>query len=98
MVDQQAKTQLAQFQLQMEEQLKMSCLQVDQEASQMCSALQEAAITQQTARYEQTAVQVSDFTKKKAMEDMAAQSWQVQKQWFEKEVQMTAKYQQMMRK
>lgn len=94
MVDQQAKTQLAQFQLQVEEQLKMSCLGIDQEAQQMCAALQEAAITQQTMRDEQTAVQAADYMKKKAMEEMSVKSYETQKQWFEQEVKMVAQYEQ----
>lgn len=92
MVDQQAKTQLASMQLQIEEQLKMACLQVDQEAQQMCAALQEAAITQQTGRDEQTAVQVADYTKKKAIEDMNFKSWEFQKVWYEKEMKMVQEY------
>jgi len=94
MVDQQAKTQLAQFQLQVEEQLKMSCLGIDQEAQQMCAALQEAAITQQTMRDEQTAVQAADYMKKKAMEEMSVKSYETQKQWFEQEAKMVAQYEQ----
>lgn len=92
MVDQQAKTQLASMQLQIEEQVKMACLQVDQEAQQMCAALQEAAITQQTGRDEQTAVQVADYTKKKAIEDMNFKSWEFQKVWYEKEMKMVQEY------
>lgn len=98
MVDQQAKTQLAQFQLQMEEQVKMSNLQLDQEAQQMCTALQEAAITQQTARDEQTAIQIADYLKKKAMEDYAEKAYGIQKTWFEQEQKMAANYQAVMMK
>jgi len=97
MVDQQAKMQLAQFQLQVEEQVKMSCLQVDQEAQNMSAALQEAAITQQTARDEQTAIQAADYIKKKAMEDMSLKSWELQKQWFDQEMKMVAQYEQVRR-
>lgn len=98
MLEQQAKTQLAQLQLQIEEQLKMSCLQVDQEAQTQGNALKEAAITQQTAQEERSAVALADYAKKKALEDMSLKSWELQKQWFEKESQMTAQYQQVMQK
>jgi len=98
MVDQQAKTELAQIQLQIEEQLKMSCLSIDHEAQNMCAALQEAAITQQTAQDEMTAIKVADFTKKKALEDMSQQMWQTQRQWFDQEVKMVENYRQVMRK
>jgi len=94
MVDQQARTQMAQFQLQVEEQLKMACLGIDQEAQQMCGALQEAAITQQTLRDEQTAVQAADYMKRKAMEEMSVKSYEVQKQWYEQELKMVAQYEQ----
>jgi len=98
MLQQQAKTQLAQFQLQMEEQLQMAMLQVDQEASQMCAGLQEAAVTQQTQRDEQTAIQIADFTKKQALEVANQKTWELQKQWFEKETALEREYEAVMKK
>jgi hypothetical protein len=97
MMEQTAKTQLAQYQLQVEEQLKMASLQVDQEAQNLLNGLKEAAITQQTAREEQAAIAAADYTKKKALEEMAMKSYQLQKQWFEKETQLTAEYQKVMK-
>merc|ERR1719355_234023 len=97
MLEQTAKTQLAQFQLQVEEQLKMSCLQVDQEAQNQLNGLKEAAITQQTAREEQAAIAVADYGKKKAVEEMSAMSYQLQKQWFDQEVKLTTDYQKVMK-
>jgi hypothetical protein len=96
MMQQSAQTQLAQFQLQVEEQLKMASLQVDQEAQNMLNGLKEAAITQQTAREEQAAIQAADYVKKKALEEMGIKSYQLQKQWFEKETQLNAEYQKVM--
>lgn len=93
MVEQQAKTQLAQYQLQIEEQLKMAHLRVDQEAQSMIAGLEEAAITQQTARDEQTAIQTADYVKRKAIEDYAMQAYNVQKEWYQKELDMTKQYQ-----
>jgi len=98
MLEQQAQTQRAQFELQIEEQLKMSCLQVDQEANQQCIGLREAAITQQTSVEEQCAIKVADFTKKKCLEDFSVKSWELQKQWFEKETAFTQQYQAVMQK
>jgi hypothetical protein len=97
MMEQTAKQQLAQKQLQVEEELKMACLQVDQEAQNMLNGLKEAAITQQTAREEQAAIAAADYMKKKALEDMAAKSYSLQKQWFEKETQLNAEYQKVMK-
>merc|ERR1719261_1307743 len=75
MLEQTAKTQLAQYQLQVEENLKMSQLQVDQEAQNMIMGLKEAAIQQQTAREETAAVAVADYNKKRALEEMANKSY-----------------------
>jgi hypothetical protein len=98
MIEQTAKTQLAQYQLQIEEQLKMASLQVDQEAQNMLNGLKEAAITQQTTREEQAAIQAADYVKKKALEEMSMNSYNLQKQWFEKESQLTAQYEKVMQK
>jgi hypothetical protein len=98
MMEQTAKTSLAQYQLQIEEQLKMASLQLDQEAQNLINGLKEAAITQQTAREEQAAIAAADYLKKKALEEMSVKSYNLQKQWFEKETQLTAEYQQVMQK
>merc|ERR1719453_1410784 len=71
MLDQEAKTRLAEFQLQTEETYKMQCLQVDQEAQTLVNGLKEAAITQQTAREEAAAIAVADYKKKAALEEAA---------------------------
>jgi len=97
MLEQQATTQRAEFALQLEERFKMSCLQVDQEANQLCNGLREAAITQQTALEERAAIQIAAYNKKKAMEDFSIKSYEVQKQWFEKETALTQQYQAVMK-
>jgi len=97
MLEQQAATQRAEFELQLDERLKMSCLQVDQEANTQCNGLREAAITQQTALEERAAIQAADYNKKKAIEDFSFKSYEVQKQWFEKEAAFTQQYQQVMK-
>jgi len=97
MLEQTAKKNLAEYQLQIEEQLKMSCLQVDQEAQNMINGLKEAAITQQTAREENAAIAVADYNKKKALEDMAVKSYQLQKTWYDNEMRLTAEYQKVMK-
>jgi len=93
MMEQAKNTQLAQFQLQAEEQLKLACLQAEQEALMMVDGLKEAAITQQTIREEAAARAVADFNKKKSMEDYQAKSWKIQKDWFDQEQKMTSEYQ-----
>merc|ERR1719221_543166 len=97
MLEQTAKTQLAQYQLQIEENFKMSCLQVDQEAQNMINGLKEAAITQQTAREEMAAIAIADYNKKKALEEMSIKSYQLQKQWYDSEMKLTAEYQKVMK-
>jgi len=96
MLEQTAKTQMEQFKLQIEENLKMSCLQVDQESLTMVNGLKEAAITQQTAKEEMSAIAVADYNKKLAIEQMNVKSYQLQKQWFESEAKLTAEYQKVM--
>jgi len=93
MMEQAKNTQLAQFQLQAEEQLKLACLQAEQEALMMVDGLKEAAITQQTIREEAAARAVADFNKKKSMEDYQAKSWKIQKDRFDQEQKMTSEYQ-----
>jgi len=96
MLEQTAKKNLAEYQLQIEEQVKMSCLQVDQEAQNMINGLKEAAITQQTAREEQAAIAAASYIKAKALEDFSVKSYQLQKTWFDKETQLNSEYQKVM--
>merc|ERR1719262_2067620 len=96
MIEQTAKTQLEQYKLQVDENYKMSCLQVDREAQTTITGLKEAAIMQQTAQEERAAVMIADYNKRKAMEDMAIKSAQLQKQWYEGEAKLMAQYQQVM--
>jgi len=96
MMEQTAKKQLAEYQLQIEEQLKMACLQLDQEAQNLINGLKEAAITQQTAREEQAAIAAASYIKAKALEDFQVKSYTLQKTWFDKETQLTTEYQKVM--
>jgi len=97
MLEQTAKKNLAEYQLQIEEQLKMSCLQVDQEAQNMINGLKEAAITQQTSREEQAAIAAAAYIKAKALEDFSVKSYTLQKEWFDKETSLNTQYQQVMK-
>lgn len=94
MMDQTAKMQLAQYQLQIEEQLKMNSMQIDAEAQTMIRGLEEAAIMQKTNMQERAAISVADYVKKKAIEDCSKKSYDLQKQFYEAEMKMTAQYQQ----
>lgn len=96
MLEQTCKTQVEEFKLQIDENFKIACLRVDQEAETMLNGLKEAAITQQTAREEAAAIAVADYTKKKALEDMTMKSYNLQKQWFESETKLTQEYQKVM--
>jgi len=97
MMEQTAKKQLAEYQLQIEEQVKMSCLQIDQEAQNLINGLKEAAITQQTAREEQAAIAAASYIKAKALEDFGMKSYNLQKTWFDKETQLNNEYQKVMK-
>jgi len=96
MMEQTAKKQLAEYQLQIEEQTKMSMLQIDQEAQNLINSLKEAAITQQTAREEQAAIAAAAYVKAKALEDFGIKSYNLQKTWFDKETQLQTEYQKVM--
>merc|ERR1712072_265082 len=85
--------QIAQMALQLDEQLKMASLQVDKQAMDTVNGLKEAAILQQTSAEERAAVAIEDYKKKKAMEEMAIKSYQLQQQWYEGEAKLMAQYQ-----
>merc|ERR1740130_1747906 len=93
MLEQSAKTQIAQFQLQTDEKFKMACLEVDREANTVVNGLKEAAILQQTSADERLAIAACNYNKRKAMEDMSMKSYQLQKQWYDGEAKLTAQYQ-----
>lgn len=93
MLEQSAKTELEQYRLQVEERYKMACLEVDRERDQVVTGLKEAAILQQTAAEERAAVAIADYNKKKAIEEMSAKSYQLQKQWYDGEAKLMAQYQ-----
>lgn len=97
MLKQTADAQIKQMELQLNEQLTMACLRVDQETANTVTGLKEAAIMQQTGQEERTAVAIADYNKKKAIEDMAVKSAQLQKQWYDGEAQLMAQYQSVMR-
>merc|ERR1712070_1132986 len=92
MMKQQAVTQIEQYRLQVEEKLAMDCLRIDQEALTQVNGLKEAAILQQTGCEERAAVAVATYNTKKAMEDMALQSYGLQKKWYEQEMKLAADY------
>jgi len=98
MLDQTAKTQWEEFQLQIDEKIKMDMLRVDQEAQTMINGLKEAAITQQTDREERAAIAIAEYSKKKALEDMQVKSYQLQKNWFDQETKLQGEYQAAMKK
>merc|ERR1712216_346884 len=92
MLAQTAKTQIEQYRLQIEEQLAMESLRVDQQALTQVTGLKEAAILQQTGCEEKAAILTAEFNKKKAMEDMAIQSYQLQKKWYDQEMSLAKDY------
>jgi len=93
MLKQAAETQIKQMELQLDERLKMSALQVDQEAANVVTGLNEAAIQQRTAMEERVAIAIADYNKKKAIENMSIEAYKLQKQWYDHEAQLMAQYQ-----
>jgi len=93
MLEQKAMEQIALFTLQIEEQLKLQCLQVDQMTNAHAAALMEAAVTQRTLMDEKSAIATMEYQKKKAMEEMSQKSYALQKQYHEAEVKMLAELQ-----
>jgi len=85
-----AERQKAQTALQLEEQLKMAKLQADKEASEVVIGLKEAAIQRRTTKDEEFAIAVAQFHGKRAMEVMSAKSYELQKQWSDKEGKLMA--------
>jgi hypothetical protein len=97
MLEEQFKRDLAQYQLQVDERLKMAQMAVDKEAQAQLMGLQEAAINRKTVMEEEAAMKSAGYAKAKAMEEMMNRSKQVNKQFMEAEAKLTAEYQKVMR-
>lgn len=98
MLTQQATAQKQQLTLQIDEKCAIDCLKVEQDALNMVNGLKEAAITQQTMQEERAAIAVADFNKKRAIEEMNIQSWNLQQKWYQNEMKLMGEYQQVMQK
>lgn len=98
MLTQQATAQKQQLTLQIDEKCAIDCLKVEQDALNMVNGLKEAAITQQTMQEERAAIAVADFNKKRAIEEMNLQSWNLQQKWYQNEMKLMGEYQQVMQK
>merc|ERR1719310_1405968 len=98
MLQQLAKTQIAQFTLQVEEQLKLQCIAIDQQTNGKTAALMEAAVQQRTMVDERSAIATMEYQKRKALEQCAQQSAAVQKKYYEEEVKMMREFQQVAEK
>jgi hypothetical protein len=98
MLQQACQTQIAQYTIQAEEQCKMACLTVEKEAATVINGLKEAAILQQTTLEERAAVAAAQYNKQRAMEEMNAKSYALQKQWFEGEAKLMHDYNKVMQK
>jgi len=97
MLEEQAKREIAQYQLQLEEKLKMACMQVDKEAQFQLMGLQEAAIARKTQNEEESAIKSATYSKAKAMEEMANKAKDIRKQFNAAEAKLTAEYQAIMK-
>jgi hypothetical protein len=97
MLEEQAKREVAAFQLHVEEKIKMAQIAVDKEAQRQLMGLQEAAIIRKTTMEEEAALKAAGYTKAKAMEEMANKSKNVNKQFREAERKLAEEYQTVMR-
>jgi len=97
MLEEQAKRDMAQFQLQMEEKLKLAMINVDKEAQLTLMGLQEAAIQRKTQQEEDSAMKAAGYVKAKAMEEMANKAKDIRKQFNAAEAQLTAQYESVMK-
>lgn len=89
-----AKAKLEQSRLQIEEQLRISSMTVDHQVQTQLMDLRAAAVTQKTLLEEQAAIALMDYRKKKAQEEMSLRSYQVQKHFYDAEVQLVSQLQQ----
>lgn len=96
MIEEEGKREIAAFQLQVEERLKMAMMNVDKEAQMQLMGLQEAAISRKTLREEEAAVKAAGFVKAKAMEEQANKSKDIRKQFAAAEAKLAAEYQAIM--
>merc|ERR1719183_2050448 len=97
MLEEEAKRNIAQYQLQMEEKLKLACMGVDKEAQMQLMGLQEAAIARKTQNEEEGAIKSANYSKAKAMEEMANKAKDIRKQFNAAEAKLTAEYQAIMK-
>jgi hypothetical protein len=98
MLQQQAKSQIATFTLQVEEQLKLQCIKIDQNTNLRTAALMEAAVNQRTLVDERSAIATMEFEKRRAMEQCAQKSAALQKQYHDAEMKMMREFQQVSEK
>jgi isopenicillin N synthase-like dioxygenase len=97
MLEEEGKREIAAFQLQVEEKLKLNMMNVDKEAQMQLMGLQEAAINRKTVREEEAAVMAAGYVRAKAMEEQANRSKDVRKQFAAAEARLTAEYQAVMK-
>eukprot|EP00427_Karlodinium_veneficum_P025705 CAMPEP_0169104060 /NCGR_PEP_ID=MMETSP1015-20121227/23053_1 /TAXON_ID=342587 /ORGANISM="Karlodinium micrum, Strain CCMP2283" /LENGTH=290 /DNA_ID=CAMNT_0009165311 /DNA_START=39 /DNA_END=911 /DNA_ORIENTATION=+ len=88
MIEQNGKLQLAEYQLQVEAQMKMSSVHVDQQVQSIVMALQEAALQQKTLLEEKAAYAIRDYEKRKALDEVSTRAYQLRKEYFEGELKL----------
>merc|ERR1712066_140228 len=89
--------EVAAFQLQVEEKLKIQMMNVDKQAQMQLMGLQEAAINRKTMREEEAAVKAAGFVKAKAMEEQANKAKDIRKQFAAAEAKLAAEYEAVMK-
>jgi hypothetical protein len=87
-----AQQQKAQYQLQKEAELQAQNLLLDQQMNSQVMMLQEATMAQKAALEQQAAALTLEYNQKKAMEEMQAKQYAIQKQYYEAEVKLAQQY------
>lgn len=85
LIEQSGQQKLAEYQLQVEAEMKMSSVHVDQQVQTIVMALQEAALQQKTLLEEKAAFAIRDYEKRKALDEVSLRAYQLQKEYFEGE-------------
>merc|ERR1712070_354313 len=98
MLNETAKQQKAQYQLQVQSQLQAQNLLLDQQMNSQLMMLQEAAMAQKSALEQQAAALTLEYQQKKAEEDMLQKQFQIQTDYYNAETKLAAQFQEVTQK
>merc|ERR1719316_253109 len=94
MLNETAKQQKAQYQLQVQSQLQAQNLLLDQQMNSQLMMLQESAMAQRSALEQQAAALTLEWQQKKAEEEMLKKQYEIQRQYCEAENKLATQFNQ----